>query len=149
MQFGFKLRHILIRSLFIFQAEPALMYDSVQVFAVGLRTLEQSHALRPANLSCELEKPWDGGLSLINYINSVSSFFTNHYPIVINTTTFMKSKSLNNFFIQTLSVRILHICNPPKDHDKSKRVEIIYCANLFHRVLYVTYKNGIHSDGLF
>ncbi|XP_012276449.1 glutamate receptor ionotropic, kainate 2 [Orussus abietinus] len=55
----------------VIQAEPALMYDSVQVFAVGLRTLEQSHALRPANLSCELEHPWDGGLSLINYINSV------------------------------------------------------------------------------
>lgn len=50
------------------------MYDSVQVFAVGLRTLEQSHALRPANISCELEHPWDGGLSLINYINSVSCF---------------------------------------------------------------------------
>lgn len=50
------------------------MYDSVQVFAVGLRTLEQSHALRPANISCELEHPWDGGLSLINYINSVSRF---------------------------------------------------------------------------
>lgn len=48
------------------------MYDSVQVFAVGLRTLEQSHALRPANISCELEHPWDGGLSLTNYINSVS-----------------------------------------------------------------------------
>ncbi|XP_057339216.1 glutamate receptor ionotropic, kainate 2-like isoform X6 [Microplitis mediator] len=55
----------------VIQAEPALIYDSVQVFAVGLRTLEQSHALRPANLSCELEHPWDGGLSLINYINSV------------------------------------------------------------------------------
>ncbi|XP_024885055.1 glutamate receptor ionotropic, kainate 2-like isoform X4 [Temnothorax curvispinosus] len=54
----------------IIQAEPALMYDSVQVFAVGLRTLEQSHALRPANISCELEHPWDGGLSLTNYINS-------------------------------------------------------------------------------
>lgn len=50
------------------------MYDSVQVFAVGLRTLEQSHALRPANISCELEHPWDGGLSLTNYINSVSLF---------------------------------------------------------------------------
>ncbi|XP_076288947.1 glutamate receptor ionotropic, kainate 2 isoform X10 [Lasioglossum baleicum] len=55
----------------VIQAEPALMYDSVQVFAVGLTTLEQSHALRPANISCELEHPWDGGLSLINYINSV------------------------------------------------------------------------------
>ncbi|XP_015110641.1 glutamate receptor ionotropic, kainate 2 [Diachasma alloeum] len=55
----------------VIQAEPALIYDSVQVFAVGLRTLEQSHTLRPANLSCEAEHPWDGGLSLINYINSV------------------------------------------------------------------------------
>ncbi|XP_026670138.1 glutamate receptor ionotropic, kainate 2-like isoform X3 [Ceratina calcarata] len=55
----------------VIQAEPALMYDSVQVFAVGLRTLELSHALRPANISCELERSWDGGLSLINYINSV------------------------------------------------------------------------------
>lgn len=50
------------------------MYDSVQVFAVGLRTLEQSHALRPVNISCEHEHPWDGGLSLTNYINSVSFF---------------------------------------------------------------------------
>ncbi|PBC33119.1 Glutamate receptor, ionotropic kainate [Apis cerana cerana] len=55
----------------VIQAEPALMYDSVQVFAIGLRTLEQSHALRPANISCEMEHPWDGGLSLINYINSL------------------------------------------------------------------------------
>ncbi|XP_054002680.1 glutamate receptor ionotropic, kainate 2 isoform X2 [Hylaeus anthracinus] len=55
----------------VIQAEPALMYDSVQVFAAGLMTLEQSHALRPANISCEMEHPWDGGLSLINYINSV------------------------------------------------------------------------------
>ncbi|XP_023247023.1 glutamate receptor ionotropic, kainate 1 [Copidosoma floridanum] len=55
----------------VIQAEPALMYDSVQVFAVALRALEQSHSLRPMNISCELEHPWDGGLSLINYINSV------------------------------------------------------------------------------
>lgn len=54
------------------QAGPALMYDSVLVFAIGLQTLEQSHALVPANVSCEAETPWDGGLSLINYINAVS-----------------------------------------------------------------------------
>nr|CAD7455231.1 unnamed protein product [Timema tahoe] len=52
-------------------AEPALMYDSVLVFAIGLQTLEQSHALRLSNVSCDQEMPWDGGLSLINYINSV------------------------------------------------------------------------------
>jgi hypothetical protein len=47
------------------------MFDSVHVFAVGLQMLEQSHTLRLSNVSCEEELPWDGGLSLINYINSV------------------------------------------------------------------------------
>jgi glutamate receptor, ionotropic, invertebrate len=47
------------------------MFDSVHVFAIGLQTLEQSHTLRISNVSCEDELPWDGGLSLINYINSV------------------------------------------------------------------------------
>ncbi|GFG36475.1 hypothetical protein Cfor_11814 [Coptotermes formosanus] len=51
-------------------AEPALIYDSVHVFAVGLQMLEQSHTLRLSNVSCEEELPWDGGLSLINYMNS-------------------------------------------------------------------------------
>lgn len=55
----------------MFQAEPALVYDSVQVFAHGLAALDRSHDLRPANLSCEKEEPWDDGLSLYNYINSV------------------------------------------------------------------------------
>lgn len=59
----------------IIEAEPALMYDSVHVFAIGLQTLEQSHTLRVSNISCNDEKPWDGGLSLINYINSVSILF--------------------------------------------------------------------------
>ncbi|XP_063910073.1 glutamate receptor ionotropic, kainate 2-like isoform X5 [Zophobas morio] len=53
------------------QAEAALIYDSVFVFAIGLQTLEQSHTLRLSNVSCDKEQPWDGGLSLINYINSV------------------------------------------------------------------------------
>nr|APC94260.1 ionotropic receptor 3 [Pyrrhalta maculicollis] len=67
-QFNRELR--LLNSTFI-QAEPALIYDSVFVFAVGLQTLEQSHTLKLSNLSCDKEQPWDGGLSLINYINSV------------------------------------------------------------------------------
>lgn len=49
------------------------MFDSVHVFAIGLQTLEQSHTLRISNVSCEDELPWDGGLSLINYINSVGA----------------------------------------------------------------------------
>jgi hypothetical protein len=49
------------------------MFDSVHVFARGLAALDQGHVLRPANLSCELEQPWDDGLSLYNYINAVST----------------------------------------------------------------------------
>lgn len=63
--------HSLLNKSSIIQAEPALMYDSVHVFAIGLQTLEQSHSLTLANVSCDAELPWDGGLSLINYINSV------------------------------------------------------------------------------
>ncbi|XP_022915886.1 glutamate receptor ionotropic, kainate 2-like isoform X11 [Onthophagus taurus] len=59
-----------LNSSFI-QAEAALMYDSVFVFAIGLQTLEQSHTLKLSNVSCDREQPWDGGLSLINYINAV------------------------------------------------------------------------------
>lgn len=51
--------------------ESALVFDSVFIFAVGLQTLEQSHTLRLKNMTCGEAKPWDGGLSLINYINSV------------------------------------------------------------------------------
>ncbi|PNF31226.1 Glutamate receptor ionotropic, kainate 2, partial [Cryptotermes secundus] len=63
--------HSILNKSLIIQAEPALMFDSVHVFAVGLQMLEQSHTLRLSNVSCEEELPWDGGLSLINYINSV------------------------------------------------------------------------------
>jgi hypothetical protein len=52
------------------------MYDSVYVFAKGLAALDRGHVLKPANLSCDLEQPWDDGLSLYNYINSVSNGFT-------------------------------------------------------------------------
>lgn len=43
----------------------------MHVFAIGLQSLEQSHALQPSNISCAAEKPWNDGLSLINYINAV------------------------------------------------------------------------------
>lgn len=61
----------LLRKPRVIQAEPALMYDSVHVLALGLQLLERSHALGVSNVSCEDELPWDGGLSLFNYINSV------------------------------------------------------------------------------
>ncbi|KAF2357618.1 Ionotropic glutamate receptor L-glutamate and glycine-binding domain [Trinorchestia longiramus] len=63
-------QHILNRTRVI-QAEPALMYDSVHVFALGLQALERSATLLLANLSCHHEHPWGDGSSLFNYINSV------------------------------------------------------------------------------
>ncbi|XP_067614431.1 glutamate receptor ionotropic, kainate 2-like [Eurosta solidaginis] len=59
------------RKLRTIETEPALIYDAVYIFAIGLKSLEQSHALNITNVSCIEENPWDGGLSLINYINSV------------------------------------------------------------------------------
>nr|XP_041632628.1 glutamate receptor ionotropic, kainate 2 isoform X1 [Drosophila kikkawai] len=59
------------RKSFSFESEPALMYDSVFVFAMGLQTLEQSHILDIYNVTCDEEIPWNGGLSLINYLNAV------------------------------------------------------------------------------
>ncbi|GFG33916.1 hypothetical protein Cfor_07160, partial [Coptotermes formosanus] len=63
--------HAILNRSGVIQAEPALMYDSVYVFAQGLATLDRGHILKPANLSCELEQPWNDGLSLYNYINSL------------------------------------------------------------------------------
>ncbi|XP_063985282.1 glutamate receptor ionotropic, kainate 1-like isoform X2 [Diachasmimorpha longicaudata] len=62
--------HAILNRTGIIQAEPALVYDSVQVFAHGLSSLDRSHVLRPMNLSCDREEPWDDGLSLYNYINA-------------------------------------------------------------------------------
>lgn len=49
------------------------MYDSVYVFAKGLASMDSGHSIRPANLSCDIERPWDDGLSLHNYIDAVVS----------------------------------------------------------------------------
>lgn len=53
------------------QAEPALMFDGVNVFANALQDLDKSHKLKLANLSCEKEHPWNDGLTLLNYLDSV------------------------------------------------------------------------------
>ncbi|KAK6633916.1 hypothetical protein RUM44_004523 [Polyplax serrata] len=59
------------KKVHIMKTEPALVHDSVYVFAAGLQALERSHSITSSNVSCEAEIPWNGGLSLINYINSV------------------------------------------------------------------------------
>lgn len=63
--------HNILNRSRVIQAEPALIYDSVHVFALGLQALERSTTLRVANLSCDHELPWSDGSSLFNYINSV------------------------------------------------------------------------------
>ncbi|CAH2002859.1 unnamed protein product [Acanthoscelides obtectus] len=64
--------HILFNKSGVIQAEPALIFDSVYVFAKGLSAMDSGHSISLTNLSCEREKPWDDGLSLYNYIDSVS-----------------------------------------------------------------------------
>jgi hypothetical protein len=39
--------------------------------AHGLAALDRGTALRLANLSCDIEQPWNDGSSLFNYINTV------------------------------------------------------------------------------
>uniref|UniRef100_A0A336L676 Glutamate receptor 1 n=1 Tax=Culicoides sonorensis TaxID=179676 RepID=A0A336L676_CULSO len=55
--------------------KSALIYDSVYVFAIAMHSLveglELSNKLRTSNVSCTAETPWNGGLSLVNYINGV------------------------------------------------------------------------------
>lgn len=48
------------------------MFDSVYAFATGLMTLDGVHTLELRNLSCDLEEPWNDGLSLYNYINTAN-----------------------------------------------------------------------------
>lgn len=47
------------------------MFDSVYVFAKGLAAMDSGHSIKPMNLSCDIEKPWDDGLSLYNYLDAV------------------------------------------------------------------------------
>lgn len=77
----------------ILQTEPALMFDAVYVFAAGLTALDRSSTLKSVNLSCELEQPWHDGLSLYNYLTSVSRI-TNFFPIQL--IQFNKSFSLQD-----------------------------------------------------
>lgn len=46
------------------------MFDSVYVFAKGLAAMG---VIKPMNLSCDVEKPWDDGSSLYNYLDDVVS----------------------------------------------------------------------------
>ncbi|CRK95896.1 CLUMA_CG009342, isoform A [Clunio marinus] len=56
----------------VIMSDSALMFDAVTVYAHGLSELDSGHKLKLVNLSCDSEIPWNDGLSLFNYIDSVS-----------------------------------------------------------------------------
>ncbi|CAH1712738.1 unnamed protein product [Chironomus riparius] len=56
----------------VIMSDSALMFDAVTVYANGLSALDRSHKLKLVNLSCDLEQPWNDGLSLYNYLDSAS-----------------------------------------------------------------------------
>jgi ionotropic kainate glutamate receptor 2 len=55
------------------------MYDSVYALARGLQSLERGATLRPVNVSCDEENPWNDGSSLFNYVNAVR---LNYIPLI-------------------------------------------------------------------
>jgi ionotropic glutamate receptor len=59
-------------SITLAQSDAALMFDAISVYANGLSSLDRGHKLKLANLSCDLEQPWNDGLSLYNYLDSAS-----------------------------------------------------------------------------
>jgi len=57
----------------LIESEPAMVYDSVHVFARGLDAATvEGPELRIRNLSCEDELPWKEGSTLYNYLAGVS-----------------------------------------------------------------------------
>lgn len=91
--------HSILNKSTIIKAEPALIYDSVNVFAKGLHALERSATLSIANLSCESENPWADGSSLFNYINAVE------YNGVTGPIKFTEGKR-TNFKLDILKLRM-------------------------------------------
>ncbi|KAK6633919.1 hypothetical protein RUM44_004526 [Polyplax serrata] len=88
----------ILNSSGVIQVEPALMYDSVHVFASGLAAMDRSYSLKPANLSCDLEKPWDNGIRLYNFLNSVGiNGLTGHIEF--------KEGKRNNFKLDLLKLK--------------------------------------------
>lgn len=56
----------------VLQAETALMYDAVHLFAKALHDLDSSQRIDIKPLSCDAVDTWPHGYSLINYMKIVS-----------------------------------------------------------------------------
>ena len=57
--------------LFLLQTETALMYDAVQLFTMGLQSLDNSSNLNVTHLECNGQNSWEHGSSFINFMKSV------------------------------------------------------------------------------
>lgn len=74
---SFNLQFILLTNLksiinITLQAETALMYDAVHLFAKALHDLDSSQRIDIKPLSCDAVDTWPHGYSLINYMKIVS-----------------------------------------------------------------------------
>ena len=58
------------------QTETALVYDAVQLFAVAL-TAAHLTDVRMTSLSCNQDRAWKHGASIINFIKAVTSHYIN------------------------------------------------------------------------
>ena len=56
----------------VVQTSEAMLYDSVQLFAVALTELSRARDVRTTSLSCAKPRPWPHGSSLSNYVLTVS-----------------------------------------------------------------------------
>jgi len=55
----------------LLQTETALMYDAVQLFAVALTSAPHLSDVRMTSLSCNQDRAWKHGASIINFIKTV------------------------------------------------------------------------------
>ena len=60
---------------FVLQTETALAYDAYFLFAKGLYALSEAKDVTTSSISCDKVHPWENGLSLLNYMRTVSLCF--------------------------------------------------------------------------
>ena len=116
---------------FVVKAEPALVYDSVMALAHGLAALDRGTALRLANLSCDIEQPWNDGSSLFNYINTViyKSSEENINGVRENRHFYVtKYMSPPSIYIQRCNIllNLIHIEKKREKYKRNRRI-VLHC----------------------
>jgi ionotropic kainate glutamate receptor 2 len=108
--FCFRFLFAVVVVVAVVKAEPALVYDSVMALAHGLAALDRGTALRLANLSCDIEQPWNDGSSLFNYINTVCSSI---YIVIVAHTAQQQLARQQNVIYTSLNI-YPHLQLPPR-----------------------------------